>query len=134
MARWALLFGLILVLIGIFGYMGGNHTSAVLMPAYFGILLGVLGATARTGREKTRMVAMHIAATVAVVGFLITASSIWDYVQMQRSQFIGDKTIVEEHAATSLILLFFVLLCVVSFIGARRSRQSSLPGKAVGSR
>ena len=68
MSRWALLFGLILVLIGIFGYMGGNHTSAVLMPAYFGILLGVLGATARTGREKTRMVAMHIAATVRRAG------------------------------------------------------------------
>lgn len=134
MARWALFFGLVLVILGIFAYEGGTHTSAALMPGYFGILLGVLGATARTGKEKTRMVAMHIAATVGVVGFLVTASSIWQYVQMQRSQFIGDKTIVEEHAATSLILLFFVLLCVLSFIGARRGRQAAPAGRTARSR
>jgi uncharacterized membrane protein len=134
MARWALFFGLVLVILGIFAYEGGNHTSAALMPGYFGILLGVLGATARTGKEKTRMVAMHIAATVGVVGFLVTASSMWQYVQMQRSQYIGDKTIVEEHAATSVILLVFVLLCVLSFIGARRGRQAGSVGRTVGSR
>lgn len=134
MAKWALFFGLILIVLGIFAYEGGNHTSAALMPAYFGILLGVLGATARTENEKTRMFAMHIAAAVGVVGFLITASSIWDYVQMRRGLFNGDPTIVQEHAATSVILLFFVLLCVLSFIGARRSRQSPPAGKAVGTR
>lgn len=125
MARWALLFGLVLVVLAIFAYEGGNHTSAALMPGYFGILLGVLGATARTDKEKTRMIAMHIAAAVGVVGFLITASSIWDYVQMRRGQMTGDQTIIQEHAITSVILLFFVLLCVLSFIGARRTRQAS---------
>ena len=133
MARWALLFGLILILLGIFAYEGGSHSSSALMPAYFGIILGVLGATARTGKEKTRMIAMHIAATVGVVGFLITVSSIWDYVQMRHGVYTAHPKIVEEHAETSLILLFFVLLCVLSFIRARKERQALPAGKPAGS-
>lgn len=125
MARWALFFGLILILLGIFAYEKGDHTAAALTPAGFGIALGVLGATARTDQEKTRKVAMHIAAVVGLIGFLWMANSIWDYVQMQRSQFIGNQTIVEVRAASSLILLFFVLLCGLSFIGARRARRAN---------
>lgn len=124
MARWALFFGLVLLLLGIYAYVEGNHTSAGLMPAYFGIVLGVLGATARQGKEKTRMIAMHIAAAVGVIGFLATASSIWDYVQMQRGLATGDQRMVELHAAASLILLFFTLLSVLSFIGARKARRA----------
>jgi uncharacterized membrane protein len=134
MARWALLFGLVLILLGIFAYEGGDHSSSALMPAYFGIFLGVLGATARTGKEKTRMIAMHIAATVGVIGFLVTASSIWDYVQMRHGAYTVHPKIVEEHAEASLILLFFVLFCVLSFIRARKERQAAPTGRPLGSR
>ncbi|HTV82055.1 MAG TPA: hypothetical protein VME18_05350 [Acidobacteriaceae bacterium] len=135
MGRWALLFGLILLLLGIFDYMGGNHASAALTPAYFGILLGVLGATARTDKEKTRMIAMHIAAAVGLVGFLWTVGSLWDYVQMQRGLLTpAHPRILQEHALTSGILLFFVLLCVLSFIRARRARQAVPASTAAGSR
>lgn len=125
MARWALFFGLALILLGIWAYLGGNQTSSALMPAAFGIALGVLGATARTGKEKARMVSMHIAAAVAVIGFLVYVSSIFQYVQMQRGQITGDQRIVQEHALAAVILLFFVLLSVLSFIGARKARQAT---------
>lgn len=135
MARWALLFGFVLILMGIFAYVGGNHTSSALLPAYFGILLGVLGATARSEKEKTRMVAMHLAAAVGVVGFLMTVGSLSEYVQMQRGLTTADHPkIVQEHALTSVILLFFVLLSVLSFIKARKARRAALAGKAAGTR
>lgn len=135
MAKWALLFGFILLLMGIFAYVGGNHTSSALLPAYFGILLGVLGATARTEKEKTRMIAMHIAATVGLVGFLMTVSDLSEYIQVQRGGIIPEHPkVLQEHALTSAILLLFVLLCVLSFIKARRARQAAPAEKPVGSR
>lgn len=135
MAKWALLFGFILLLMGIFAYVGGNHTSSALLPAYFGILLGVLGATARTEKEKTRMIAMHIAATVGLVGFLMTVSDLAEYIQVQRGGIIPEHPkVLQEHALTSAILLLFVLLCVLSFIKARRARQAAPAEKPVGSR
>lgn len=135
MSRWALFFGLILILLGIFGYEGGNHASAALMPAYFGILLGVMGATARTEKEKTRMVAMHIAATVGVIGFLMTVGSLWEYIQMRRGLVIPQHPkILQEHALASVVLLFYVLLSVLSFIKARRARLAAPANKPVGSR
>lgn len=135
MGRWALLFGFILLLMGIFAYVGGNHTSSALLPAYFGILLGVLGATARTEKEKTRMVAMHLAAAVGLVGFLMTVGSLLKYIQVQHGAIVPDQPkILQEHAITSVILLFFVLLCALSFIKARRARQAAPAEKPVGSR
>ena len=133
MARWALFFGLILLIMGIFAYAGGDHSTTALMPAYFGIILGVLGATARTEKEKTRMIAMHIAAAVGVIGFLMTVSGIRDYLQMQKGVYMAHPKLVQEHAETSLLLLFFVLLCVLSFIRARRERQAAASGKPVSS-
>jgi len=135
MAKWALLFGFILLLMGIFAYAEGDHTSSALLPAYFGILLGVLGATARSEKEKTRMVAMHIAATVGVVGFLMTVSDLLEYIQVQRGGIIPEHPkVLQEHAITSAILLFFVLLSVLSFIKTRRARRAAPAEKPVGSR
>jgi hypothetical protein len=134
MARWAILLGLVLLLIGIFAYTGGNHTSAALLPAYFGILLGVMGTTARSENEKTRMIAMHIAAVVAVVGFLMTVGSVWDYAQMQHGVYTPHPKIVQQHAEAAVILLVFLVLSVLSFIRARRAREAGATGKAVGSR
>ncbi len=135
MARWSLLFGFILLLMGLFAYMGGNHTSAALMPAYFGILLGVMGATARSEKEKTRMVAMHIAAAVGLIGFLITVSSLVEYMQAQRGLVTPEHPkVLQEHALTSAILLFYVLLSVLSFIKARRTRKAEPAAKTVGTR
>lgn len=135
MARKTLLIGFVLVVMGLWGYLEGHHTSAALMPAYFGIILGMLGVTARTSNASTRKIVMHIAVVVGLVGFLMTARSLWDYVQMQRGLYTGDQPMMEEKAMMSAILLIFVLLCVLSFIHARRERQATPetrlgPGKA----
>lgn len=125
MVRLTFLFGLLLVLLGLAGYWeSGKELSVAVAPAAFGVVLAILGSTARSGSAKVRMVVMHIAVVVGLIGFLVTVGSAWDYVQMQRGNFAGDKVPTEIGAATSLILLFFVLLCVRSFINARRTRQA----------
>lgn len=124
MAKLTIGFGVILVLVGIFGFVGtGSHAPTALIPAGIGILLAIFGLLANTDDAKKRMLYMHIAVTVGLLGFLGTAKSIVDYVEMkvQGRQFLHPAAVTEK-AATAAVLLFFVILCVHSFINARRSR------------
>ncbi len=124
MARLTILFGIVLILLGGFGYVAtGSHFPTALIPSAFGIVLAILGFFAHTPETKRRMLLMHIAVTIGLLGFLFTAKSIFDYLQMTLNgrQFIHPSA-VEEKAAMSVLLLIFVILCVRSFIAARRSR------------
>ena len=65
----------------------------------------------------------HFSFPIALVlGFLGTARSIWDFIQMLRGVQFPHPIAVQEKAAMSVVLLVFVILCVRSFINARRAR------------
>jgi hypothetical protein len=123
MGKVTILFGLVLIALGIVGFEGtGSSHPTALIPAYFGIVLAILGALARTENVKRRMLMMHIAVTL---GFLGTAKSIWDYYQMERGQVFPYPSAVEAKATMAVILLIYVLLCVRSFIHARKGRPAA---------
>ena len=123
MARLTIFFGIILILLGVLTYMGtGSMYPTSLIPAYFGVLLGIFGWLARTADMKKRMLNMHIAVTIGLLGFLGTAKSIYDYIQMKRGVQFKLPLAVDEKAAMAMLLLIYVLLCVKSFIDARRAR------------
>jgi hypothetical protein len=62
MARLTLLFGIVLILLGGFGYVAtGSHATTALIPSVFGLILAVLGFFAHTPDSKRRMLLMHIA-------------------------------------------------------------------------
>ena len=123
MARLTILFGIILILLGVLTYMGtGSQYPTSLIPAVFGVLLAILGAFSRTTDLKKRGLYMHIAVTVGLLGFLGTAKSIFDYIRMKQGVQFKLPLAVDEKAAMALLLLFYVLLCVQSFITARRTR------------
>ncbi|HEX4006151.1 MAG TPA: hypothetical protein VHX60_08250 [Acidobacteriaceae bacterium] len=126
MAKVTILFGLVLIALGIVGFVstGSQHPTA-LIPAYFGLALGILGVLARTENPKRRMLVMHIAVTLGLLGFLGTAKSVWDYWQMERGATFPYPAAVEAKATMAVIMLFYVLLCVRSFISARRSRPAA---------
>ncbi len=114
--------GVLLILVGIAGYafslFDGNKSWTALIPAAFGVLLVALGAAAKSN-ESLRKHLMHAAVLIGLVGFLIPA---WRLV----SRF-NDLTVslaVLSQAAMALICLFFVILCVQSFITARRNREN----------
>jgi hypothetical protein len=124
MARLTILFGIVLILLGGFGFVAtGSHAPTSLIPSYFGIVLALLGFFAYTPDTKRRMLLMHIAVTLGLLGFLGTAKSgIVDYILMMNGRQFPHPVAVEEKAAMSVLMLIFVLLCVRSFIAARKAR------------
>lgn len=122
MPTTAIISGILLVLIGIIGYVfsiiDGNQSATALIPAAFGLLLAVLGAVARA-KESLRMHVMHVAVLIGLLGFIIPA---WRIVS--RISDIKVSLAILSQAAMVLICLVFVILCVKSFIDARRNRIS----------
>ncbi|HWZ12263.1 MAG TPA: hypothetical protein VNX22_03890 [Acidobacteriaceae bacterium] len=118
MANVTILFGLLLVLLGLIGYIatGSQHTTA-LIPAGFGLLIGFCGLVARKpGRRK---LFMHIAVTLGLLGFLGTVSSIYKMFQIAQHQVVARHAAVYAQFIMCLLCLVFVVLCVRSFIAAR---------------
>lgn len=123
MAKTTICLGVVLILFGILGFVSnGSRDLTTLIPAAIGFLLSILGMFALTDDAKKRMLYMHIAVTIGLLGFLGTAWNIVKYFQFVRGTQLSYPAliVVEEMAATSGILLLFVLLCVRSFIVSRR--------------
>lgn len=112
--------GVLLILVGIIGYvyglMNGNTSLTALIPAIFGIVLAILGILARA-RENLRKHLMHVAVIVGLLGFFMTAGRI----VMNISKIALNAATVAQ-ISMSLICLGFVILCIKSFIDARRNR------------
>jgi hypothetical protein len=118
MASTTILFGVVLTLLGFFGYfMTGTSSFTALIPAAFGLLLLALGFIARS--ESARKHAMHAAAAVALVGCLGALMS------LLRTP-TGVRSAIALYSQLAMVVLtgVFVALCVRSFIAARRARKA----------
>jgi uncharacterized membrane protein len=125
LARLTIVFGFLLVVLALIGYVGTGHQHpTALIPAIVGIILIVCGSAARTTNDKRRMLWMHIAVTVGLLGFLGTVKALWQQFELWRGVDLPLPAAIEEKAAMSAICLLFTLLCVRSFITARRSRKA----------
>ena len=71
MAKLTMVFGVLIALVGVAGYME-THFWHAFIPVVLGFLLVLLGLIANTEDVKRRMVAMHIAVTLGLLGFLGT--------------------------------------------------------------
>ena len=123
MAKLTIALGVLLILIAIAGFVatGSSHPTA-LIPGAIGLFFTVFGALASSEDTKKRMLWMHIAVTVALVLFLGTIKSDIDVIRLSHGVDLPHPIAIEEKAAMSLLCLLFVLLCVRSFIAARRAR------------
>jgi fucose 4-O-acetylase-like acetyltransferase len=123
MAKITVLFGVLLILLGVASYLlTGHKFPTSLIPVAFGILLVTFGGLAETPETRRRMLFMHIAVTVGLLGFIATAPALVSAVQLFKGKLFPYPAAIEEKAAMSLLLLIYVVLCVRSFIAARRSR------------
>ena len=123
MAKLTILFGVLLILLGLFGFLATGHTHyTALIPSGFGILLAVCGLLAETPDSRRRMLFMHIAVTLGLVGFLFTIQGFFQWIQLLQGKYFAYPSAVDSKAAMAAICLVFVLLCVRSFIAARRAR------------
>lgn len=120
MPSTAIASGVLLILVGIFGYgfsiIDGSNAPTALIPAAFGLLLLIFGAVARS-KENLRMHLMHAAVLVGLAGFIIPLTRL-----IPQLSNLKVSLAVLSQVAMSLICLVFVILCVKSFITARKNR------------
>ena len=134
MAKLTMVFGVLIALVGVTGYIETRFWHA-LIPVVLGFLLVLLGLLANTDDGKRRMLAMHIAVTLGLLGFLGTIPGLiamFRFLTGTHQQTVNEqiqvgmlsvhKLAAEVQSATSVLCLIFVLLCVRSFIAARRAR------------
>jgi uncharacterized membrane protein (UPF0136 family) len=122
MAKATMGFGILLIVVGSWGFFatGSQHPTA-LIPAYFGLVLFWSGVLAI--KPERRALWMHIAVTAGLLGFLGAAvQAIREYVAAHGAP-LAHPVAVEAQTAMAGICLVFVLLCVRSFIAARRGRN-----------
>ncbi len=119
MTNAAIVCGLLLILLGVIGYgygiAQGNASITALIPAFFGIVLAVLGFTAQK-KENLRKHLMHAAVLVAFIGFLVPLWRILSKINDFTFNFTAAMLI-----SMTIICLIFVALGVKSFIDARRA-------------
>ncbi len=123
MARITLVFALLLILLGLAGYFGtaSLHPTA-LIPTWFGVALGVFGLLAISPDEGRRKVFMHVNVTIGLLGFLGAAGRVlWGYVHASSAGKAPDEIALTSQLAMAALTLIYVILCVRSFINARRS-------------
>ena len=125
MPSTSIITGILLILLGIIGYVigmnNGNASLTALIPAVFGLLLVILGFLAKS-KENLRKHLMHAAVVIGLLGFLATASSILKIPDVLSGTAERPSAVVSQFAM-ALICLVFVIMCVNSFIAARRNRN-----------
>jgi lysylphosphatidylglycerol synthetase-like protein (DUF2156 family) len=121
MANTAIWFGLALILLGVGGYAAtGGQSPTALIPAAFGLLLALAGFLGRDPAKRKLM--MHIAATVALLGFLGSVQGLLKLPALLGSEPLERPAAVMAQSVMGILCLVFTVLCVRSFINARRSR------------
>ena len=124
MAKFTLVIALVLIVLGVAFFVAtGSHAPTALIPTYFGILLGIFGLLANTRDSKRRMLFMHIAVTIGLIGVIFPGyRGGSDFIASTRGQAVLRPLAMKEELAMAGICLVFVVMCVRSFIAARRAR------------
>ncbi|MEM9372247.1 MAG: hypothetical protein AAGA55_01260 [Planctomycetota bacterium] len=123
MPQTALTAGLVLVVLGLLGYfvLGGSEPSATaLIPAFFGLPIAVLGLIAL--RPGARKHAMHGAAVLGLLGFLAPLGRLVPVAIKGELEMAASTFMLIAMAVTCLV---FLVLCVRSFIAARKAAAGS---------
>ncbi|MFP5235458.1 MAG: hypothetical protein ACLGSD_06125 [Acidobacteriota bacterium] len=126
MAKVTLVFAVLLAILGIGFYVGtGSQHPTALIPLWFGLALGLFGFLAISPNEKRRMMFMHINVTIGLLGFIGAAwRALSSYGHARSLGVDPDKIALSAQAAMAGLMLIYVLMCVKSFIDARRSREA----------
>ena len=116
MPRLTIFFGALLTLLGIITFCAtGAHAPTALIPTVIGLILVLSGALARSEDPKTRMVWMHTAVTIGLIGFIGATVRMTSAMVKTHGGPFPHPAAVYEQAAMALLCLIFVVLCVRSF-------------------
>ena len=124
MAKLTLVFAALLIALGLAGYIGtGSQHMTALIPAWFGLALGLFGLLAISPSESRRKLFMHINVTIGLLGLVGGAvEAVRGYVHARSAGMEPDQIALASKLTMTGLLLIYVILCVRSFIAARRAR------------
>ena len=123
MAYVTIRFSVLLMIVGLIIFFLTGHTHPTsLSPFFFGVVLLVLGFLARSESEKQRMLVMHIAVTVALLGFIFPAVRV--AMAWAKAHAILMGMAIREELLMAVICFVLVMLCVRSFIAIRKARAA----------
>jgi hypothetical protein len=124
MAKVTIVFAVLLIVLGLIGFLGtGSAHPTALIPAWFGIALGVFGILAISPSESRRRLFMHINVTIGLLGLIGAAVEAGrGYSSAIAKGLAPDPIALAAKLAMAGLLLIYVILCVRSFIQVRRSR------------
>lgn len=125
MAKVTILFGVLLIILGVVGFVGtGSIHHTALIPTWFGLALSVGGILAISPSETWRKIFMHINVTVGLLGLIgAIASALHGYGHARSLGMDPDYKALTAQIVMAVLLAIYVNLCVRSFIKARSSRQ-----------
>ena len=123
MAKVTLVFAVLLVALGLIGFVGtGSQHLTALIPTWFGLALALFGLLAMSPSETRRKLFMHVNVTIGLLGFIGGAvEAIRGYVHAKSAGLAPDAIAQASKLTMTGLLLVYVILCVRSFIAARRS-------------
>jgi uncharacterized membrane protein len=124
MAKLTIVYGVIFIIMGLYGYFGiSSESITALIPAFFGIPMLVLGWLGLN--EKYLKHAMHGAAVLTLLGFAGTVGGLIKFFKMLGGAELERPAAVIVQAIMAVLCLVFLILAVKSFIDARRNRLKS---------
>ena len=123
MAKVTVIFAILFIALGLVGFIatGSVHPTA-LIPTWLGLLLGLFGTLSFSPDAGRRKLFMHINVTLGLLGFLGTIMGLIQWFQMLSGAVVKNPPATESKAVMAILCLVYVLLCVRSFIAARRAR------------
>jgi hypothetical protein len=121
----AIFFGVTLILVGVVSYIISNFASVTaLIPAFIGGIIALMGLIAQS-KESLRKHAMHVAVLIGLLGFIGTAVRwIPSLINFLSTGAVKNSVAFISQTITALLCLAFVILCVKSFVDARRNREA----------
>jgi hypothetical protein len=124
-ASTTVFFGVLLIILGVAGYLlTGRASPTALIPAGPGVLFILLGVMARNARY--RMHAMHAAAGLALLGFvMMIPGGLVPLARWAGGTEPAKPAAVVSRSIMAGLMLVFLVLCVRSFIAARRARVAA---------
>jgi uncharacterized membrane protein len=125
LAKISVVFAILLIALGLIGYFGtGAEHATALIPTWFAAALGMFGLLAMSPDEGRRKLFMHVNVTLGLLGFIaVGIESIRGYVHAKNAGIQPDMIALASKVTMTGLLLVYVILCVRSFIAARRSGQ-----------
>ena len=120
MPTFAILTGLVLVIIGALGYFLPETTSlTALIPAGIGVLFVIFGALAN--RDGLRKHMMHGAMLLSLLAIGATITAVPTAIEALQGAEVERPLAAYSKAATALVCLIFLLAAIKSFVRARAS-------------